>query len=117
MQDQKNAPQQAAGQGGQVEQTRKQLSEKEAQVSKLKEEAQRAQGEMERLLQLMQMSQEEQFAKDKTIMELQEALKNERTKRAQAAAEDQRRANEGQANRSQVTLRSSQPVRALIKFI
>lgn len=38
----------------------------------MKDESQRAQGETERLLQLMQMSQEEQFAKDKTIMELQE---------------------------------------------
>ena len=41
-------------------------------MKKLKEDAVRTQGEMERLLQLMQMSQEEQFAKDKTIHDLQE---------------------------------------------
>lgn len=44
----------------------------EAEIKQLKEDSVRAQSETERLLQLMQMTQEEQFAKDKTIMELQE---------------------------------------------
>jgi len=50
----------------------KQIGEKESEIKQLKEQNQRAQSETERLLQLMQMSQEEQFSKDKTIMELQE---------------------------------------------
>lgn len=51
---------------------KKQLGEKDLEIKQLKEQNQRAQSETERLLQLMQMSQEEQFSKDKTIMELQE---------------------------------------------
>ena len=58
--------------GPEAAQWKKQLTEKETELQKVKDESQRAQNEMERLLQLMQMSQEEQFAKDKTIMELQE---------------------------------------------
>ena len=50
----------------------KQLAEKDSEIKQLKEDSHRAQSETERLLQLMQMTQEEQFAKDKTIMELQE---------------------------------------------
>ena len=63
------------GGGGEAAlQLKKQLTEKEAELQKLKEDGQRAHNETERLLQLMQMSQEEQFAKDKTIMELQESV-------------------------------------------
>jgi hypothetical protein len=62
----------AAGGGQDSNQLRKQIGDKESEIKKWKEESQKAQGETERLLQLMQMSQEEQFAKDKTIMELQE---------------------------------------------
>lgn len=64
-QQQKGGPA-AAGASG------KQLAEKDSEIKQLKEDSQRAQSETERLLQLMQMTQEEQFAKDKTIMELQE---------------------------------------------
>ena len=53
-------------------QFKKQIDEKEIEIKQLKEQNQRAQSETERLLQLMQMTQEEQFSKDKTIMELQE---------------------------------------------
>lgn len=69
-QQQKNAPANAAGGGsGQDSGANKRM---EAEIKQLKEDSVRAQSETERLLQLMQMTQEEQFAKDKTIMELQE---------------------------------------------
>jgi hypothetical protein len=42
------------------------------QLEEAKEEAKRASTETERLLQLIQMTQEEQNAKEKTIMELQQ---------------------------------------------
>ena len=61
-----SAGKQDAGAGGAHQ---KQL---EAEIAQLKSESQRAQSETERLLQLMQMSQEEQSAKDKTIRDLQE---------------------------------------------
>lgn len=48
------------------------LVEAEKNLNKAQEEAQRSAAEMERLLQLVQMSQEEQNAKEKTIMELQQ---------------------------------------------
>ncbi len=64
-QQQKNSPASAGAAG-------KQLAEKDSEIKQLKEDSHRAQSETERLLQLMQMTQEEQFAKDKTIMELQE---------------------------------------------
>lgn len=41
-------------------------------MEKAKEDAQRSATEMERLLQLVQMSQEEQNAKEKQIQELQQ---------------------------------------------
>lgn len=67
-QQQKNSPAAAAAGGP----AGKQIAEKDSEIKQLKEDSQRAQSETERLLQLMQMTQEEQFAKDKTIMELQE---------------------------------------------
>lgn len=42
------------------------------QLQQAKEEAQRSTAEMERLLKLVQMSQEEQNAKEKQIMEMQQ---------------------------------------------
>lgn len=58
---------------------RRALGDKEKEMEALQKareqaeaEAKNAQSETERLLQLMQMAQEEQFAKDKTIKELQE---------------------------------------------
>lgn len=68
-QQQKNSPAAAAAAGGPAG---KQIAEKDSEIKQLKEDSRRAQSETERLLQLMQMTQEEQFAKDKTIMELQE---------------------------------------------
>lgn len=50
----------------------KKLTEAEKNYEKAQEEVSRLTGEMERLLQLVQMSQEEQNAKEKTIMELQQ---------------------------------------------
>jgi hypothetical protein len=43
-----------------------------AELEKTREDAQRSQVEMERLLQLVQMSQEEQNTKEKMIRDLQE---------------------------------------------
>ena len=63
----------------QLTELRRALGERETQLDALKKDRDKAvaenrttQSETERLLQLMQMGQEEQFAKDKTIMELQE---------------------------------------------
>lgn len=50
----------------------KELDKLRQESQKAKEEAQRSGAEMERLLQLVQMSQEEQNAKEKTIMDLQQ---------------------------------------------
>lgn len=58
---------------------RRALGDKEKEIEALQKareqaesEVKNAQSETERLLQLMQMAQEEQFTKDKTIKELQE---------------------------------------------
>ena len=58
---------------------RRALGDKEKEIEALQKarvqaeaESKNAQSETERLLQLMQMAQEEQFAKDKAIKELQE---------------------------------------------
>lgn len=63
----------------QLSEMRKALGDKEKEtetlqkaLEKAESESKNAQSETERLLQLMQMAQEEQFAKDKTIKELQE---------------------------------------------
>lgn len=50
----------------------KELESHRKQLEQAKEEAKRSATEMERLLQLVQMSQEEQNSKEKTIMELQQ---------------------------------------------
>lgn len=66
----------------QLAELRRALGEKEKEMealykerAKAESDAKAAQSETERLLQVMQMGQEEQFAKDKTIKDLQEALK------------------------------------------
>lgn len=63
----------------QLSEMRRALGDKEKEIEALQKarehaesEVKNAQSETERLLQLMQMAQEEQFAKDKTIKELQE---------------------------------------------
>ncbi|KAK8407055.1 hypothetical protein O3P69_001991 [Scylla paramamosain] len=66
----------------QLSEMRRALGDKEKEIEALQKarehaesEVKNAQSETERLLQLMQMAQEEQFAKDKTIKELQDALR------------------------------------------
>ena len=49
-----------------------QLAELQAELAQLREEQSRAQSQSERLLHLMQISQEEQLAKDRQIKELTE---------------------------------------------
>jgi len=50
----------------------KEFEANRTELEKTREDANRSQVEMERLLQLVQMSQEEQNAKEKTIRDLQE---------------------------------------------
>jgi hypothetical protein len=50
----------------------KELEANHTELEKTREDAHRSQVEMERLLQLVQMSQEEQNTKEKTIRDLQE---------------------------------------------
>jgi hypothetical protein len=50
----------------------KQMEKMADELEKSKEEARRAQSDMERLLDVMQATQEEQNAKENTIRELQE---------------------------------------------
>lgn len=71
---------QAGGNAAAVAEMNKELDSARKQVEKAKEEASRSSGEMERLLQLVQMSQEEQNAKEKTIMELQQYVLGTRTR-------------------------------------
>lgn len=52
--------------------TEKAMDGNRKELEKAKEDAQRSQVEMERLLQLVQMSQEEQNSKEKMIRDLQE---------------------------------------------
>jgi hypothetical protein len=68
-----------AGGGREDSELQKRLSEMQkeleancTELEKTREDAQRSQVEMERLLQLVQMSQEEQNTKEKTIRDLQE---------------------------------------------
>lgn len=63
---------QSGGNAAAVAEMNKELDNMRQQLQKAKEESQRSGTEMERLLQLVQMSQEEQNAKEKTIMELQQ---------------------------------------------
>lgn len=70
----------AAGGGGKgdpevqkrLTEMQKELETNRTELEKTREDAQRSQVEMERLLQLVQMSQEEQNAKEKMIRDLQE---------------------------------------------
>lgn len=52
--------------------TQRQLDATAKQLDEAREEAKRAATETERLLQLVQMTQEEQNSKEKTIMDLQQ---------------------------------------------
>ena len=63
---------QVGGSAAAVGELNKKLAEAEKSYEKAQEEVKHLQGEMERLLQLVQMSQEEQNAKERTIMELQQ---------------------------------------------
>lgn len=63
---------QAGGNAAAVADLNKQLEVSQQELQKAKEEAQRSATEMERLLQLVQMSQEEQNAKEKQIVQLQQ---------------------------------------------
>lgn len=79
--------------------TQKELDALTKAYQEAKEESQRATTETERLLQLVQMSQEEQNSKEKTIMDLQQALKNAQAKlrttvQQQAQMEEQRKKEE-----------------------
>lgn len=69
----------AAGGGREDSELQRRLSEMQKEfeanhieLEKTREDANRSQVEMERLLQLVQMSQEEQNVKEKTIRDLQE---------------------------------------------
>lgn len=70
----------AAGGGGRgdpelhkrLTEMQQELENNRSELEKTREDAQRSQVEMERLLQLVQMSQEEQNAKEKMIRDLQE---------------------------------------------
>uniref|UniRef100_A0A1Y1LD43 ELKS/Rab6-interacting/CAST family member 1 n=2 Tax=Photinus pyralis TaxID=7054 RepID=A0A1Y1LD43_PHOPY len=72
----------------------KKLVEAEKKLEKAQEESQRSATEMERLLQLVQMSQEEQNTKERQIVELQQALRNAQAKlkSQQAAAQKEENA-------------------------
>lgn len=63
---------QAGGNAAALGDLNKKLVEAEKNFEKSQEEVKRSGAEMERLLQLVQMSQEEQNAKEKQIMELQQ---------------------------------------------
>lgn len=65
---------QVGGNAAAVAELNKELDTARQQLQKANEESQRSSTEMERLLQLVQMSQEEQNAKEKTIMELQQSV-------------------------------------------
>lgn len=62
----------AGGTAAAANELNKKLVEAEKKVEQAQEEAKRSATEMERLLQLVQMSQEEQNMKEKQIMELQQ---------------------------------------------
>lgn len=63
---------QSGGNAAAVTEMNKELDNTRQQLKKAQDESQRSGAEMERLLQLVQMSQEEQNAKEKTIMDLQQ---------------------------------------------
>lgn len=61
-----------AGDSDVVKRLQSQIENLQKELEKAKEEASRSQTDMERLLQVVQMGQEEQNAKEKQIRELQE---------------------------------------------
>jgi chromosome segregation ATPase len=91
--------QKAGGSAAAAGELNKKLAEAEKNLEKSQEESKRSAAEMERLLQLVQMSQEEQNAKEKQIMDLQQALKNAQAKlksqqQVNAQLEEQRKKEE-----------------------
>lgn len=62
----------AGGSAAAAGELNRKLAEAEKNLHQAQEEVKRSSGEMERLLQLVQMSQEEQNTKEKQIMELQQ---------------------------------------------
>ncbi|KAG5882397.1 hypothetical protein JTB14_020537 [Gonioctena quinquepunctata] len=75
-----NKSRQAGGNAAAMGELNKKLAESEKKMEQAQEEAKRSATEMERLLQLVQMSQEEQNTKEKQIADLQQALKNAQMK-------------------------------------
>lgn len=67
---------QAGGSAAAAGELNKKLVEAEKKYETAQEEAKRSATEMERLLQLVQMSQEEQNTKEKQIMDLQQYVYN-----------------------------------------
>lgn len=63
---------QAGGNAAAAGELNRKLAAAEKQLEQSQEDAKRSAAEMERLLQLVQMSQEEQNTKEKQIMELQQ---------------------------------------------
>lgn len=63
---------QAGGSAAAAGELNKKLVEAEKKLEQAEEETKRSAGEMERLLQLVQMSQEEQNTKERQIVELQQ---------------------------------------------
>lgn len=61
-----------AGDSDVIKRLQSQIESLQKELEKTKEEASRSQTDMERLLQVVQMGQEEQNAKEKQIRELQE---------------------------------------------
>jgi len=65
-----------AGDSDVIKRLQSQIESLQKELEKSKEEASRSQTDMERLLQVVQMGQEEQNAKEKQIRELQEYVHN-----------------------------------------
>lgn len=63
---------QAGGSAAAAGELNKKLAEAEKKLEQAEEETKRSAAEMERLLQLVQMSQEEQNTKERQIVELQQ---------------------------------------------
>jgi len=65
-----------AGDSDVIKRLQSQIESLQKELEKSKDEASRSQTDMERLLQVVQMGQEEQNAKEKQIRELQEYVHN-----------------------------------------
>lgn len=65
-----------AGDSDVIKRLQSQIESLQKELEKSKDEASRSQTDMERLLQVVQMGQEEQNAKEKQIRELQEYVNN-----------------------------------------